>query len=101
MPITHRDLMLATSAGKPFSKPGWIFEPKYDGYWSTREVTDQTCTRCGGCLWVCEEHPLAAWDERCAVDGCDSGCGIPCVCNPEARIPPGFTVLASRDERKH
>ena len=32
MPISHRDLMLATSASKPFSKPGWIFEPKYDGY---------------------------------------------------------------------
>ena len=25
------DLMLAT-AGPPFSRDGWIFEPKYDGY---------------------------------------------------------------------
>jgi bifunctional non-homologous end joining protein LigD len=32
VPISHRDLMLATSASKPFSNPGWIFEPKYDGY---------------------------------------------------------------------
>ena len=32
MPISYRDLMLATSASKPFSNPAWIFEPKYDGY---------------------------------------------------------------------
>lgn len=30
--ITHRDLMLATSTRAPFSRPGWLFEPKYDGY---------------------------------------------------------------------
>ena len=32
MSISHKDLMLATSASKPFSDPRWIFEPKYDGY---------------------------------------------------------------------
>jgi ATP-dependent DNA ligase len=30
--ISFRDLMLATSASKPFDRPGWIFELKYDGY---------------------------------------------------------------------
>src|SRR6185436_11618749 len=29
--ITHQDLMLATVASKPFDRPGWIFELKYDG----------------------------------------------------------------------
>jgi ATP-dependent DNA ligase len=30
--IDHRDLMLATSAAKPFERAGWIFELKYDGF---------------------------------------------------------------------
>jgi len=30
--ITHRHLMLATSAAKPFDGPGWLYELKYDGY---------------------------------------------------------------------
>jgi ATP-dependent DNA ligase len=30
--LSHRDLMLATSAKAPFSKPGWIYELKYDGF---------------------------------------------------------------------
>ena len=30
--ITHRDLMLATAAPAAFSRAGWLFEPKYDGF---------------------------------------------------------------------
>ena len=30
--ITHQDLMLATPAREPFSRPGWLFELKYDGF---------------------------------------------------------------------
>jgi bifunctional non-homologous end joining protein LigD len=30
--ITHRDLMLATPATKPFDRPGWVFELKLDGF---------------------------------------------------------------------
>lgn len=30
--ITHRDLALLESRAEPFSRPGWIFEVKYDGY---------------------------------------------------------------------
>jgi bifunctional non-homologous end joining protein LigD len=30
--ICYRDLMLATPAKEPFSKPGWIFELKQDGF---------------------------------------------------------------------
>ena len=31
-PITHRDLMLATPTREPFTRPGWLFELKYDGF---------------------------------------------------------------------
>src|SRR3954453_3226561 len=30
--LSHRDLMLATSAKAPFSANGWLFELKYDGF---------------------------------------------------------------------
>jgi bifunctional non-homologous end joining protein LigD len=30
--LTHKDLMLATSAKAPFSAKGWLFELKYDGF---------------------------------------------------------------------
>jgi bifunctional non-homologous end joining protein LigD len=30
--VSHLDLMLATSAAKPFDRPGWVFELKYDGF---------------------------------------------------------------------
>ena len=30
--MDHRDLMLASSAAKPFERAGWIFELKYDGF---------------------------------------------------------------------
>jgi bifunctional non-homologous end joining protein LigD len=32
MPISHRDLMLATPASSPFDSPGWLYELRYDGY---------------------------------------------------------------------
>ncbi len=28
----HQDLMLCTSTGKPFTRSGWLFELKYDGF---------------------------------------------------------------------
>ena len=28
----HQDLMLCTATGKPFTRPGWLFELKYDGF---------------------------------------------------------------------
>jgi ATP-dependent DNA ligase len=30
--ITHKDLMLATSADKPFDRARWVWEAKYDGF---------------------------------------------------------------------
>ena len=30
MPISYRDLMLATPAPAPFSRPAWLFELKYE-----------------------------------------------------------------------
>ena len=30
--ITHRDLMIASSTAAPFSRAGWLFEAKYDGF---------------------------------------------------------------------
>jgi len=31
-PITHRDLAQLKLTSRPFSRPGWIFEMKYDGF---------------------------------------------------------------------
>ena len=31
-PITYRDLALMTSAKTPFTRAGWVFEIKYDGF---------------------------------------------------------------------
>ena len=28
----HQDLMLCTATGKPFTRAGWLFELKYDGF---------------------------------------------------------------------
>lgn len=30
--MDHGDLMLAAKAAKPFDRPGWIFQLKYDGF---------------------------------------------------------------------
>ena len=30
--LGHHDLMLCTATGKPFTRPGWLFELKYDGF---------------------------------------------------------------------
>jgi bifunctional non-homologous end joining protein LigD len=36
--ITHRDLARLKSVRKPFSRPGWIFELKYDGFRVLAEI---------------------------------------------------------------
>lgn len=41
MPISYRDLMLATPAPASFSRPGWLFELKYDGFRTARIVTGE------------------------------------------------------------
>ena len=35
------------------------------------------CEVCLGEGWVCEDHPLKAWD---GGDGCCGAPGMPCVC---------------------
>ena len=48
------------------------------------------CDICNGELWTCESHFNESWP--------DCGCpapGVPCVCNPDADLPPGFKVLCS------
>ena len=30
--ITYRDLAMLAPAARPFNRPGWIFELKYDGF---------------------------------------------------------------------
>ncbi len=53
------------------------------------------CEICNGELWVCENHDCISWWH------CDcGGAGTPCVCNPEAKLPPDFKVLASVEEHK-
>jgi hypothetical protein len=67
-----------------------------------RSMTDKLpkltdCPVCGGCLWVCEDHPDEPWEH----DGC-GGAGAACVCNPQrevawgqvyAEVPPGDEPL--------
>jgi len=42
---THRGLVLATSASKPFDRPGWLFELNLDGYrmLAIRHATKRGC----------------------------------------------------------
>lgn len=48
---------------------------------------DDQC-KCGGERWICEEHPELPWPH----DDCP-GPGMPCHCNPNAELNPGFTVI--------
>lgn len=52
-----------------------------------------TCPKCNGVLWLCEKHGKP-W-ESC----CDVGPGVPCECNPEERMPPGFKEHCSVNDR--
>jgi len=53
------------------------------------------CDICNDELWTCENHFNEPWPDC----GCP-GPGVPCVCNPDADLPPGFTVLCSVDSEK-
>ena len=53
----NRDLMLATAAEKPFDRPGWLFELKYDGFrvlaihqGETRRVLSRRGNDLSGCF---------------------------------------------------
>lgn len=48
-----------------------------------------TCPNCNDTLWVCESHPNKE-AHNCIF--CD-GAGKPCECNPDAKFPPGFSVI--------
>ena len=62
-------------------------------------MSTERCPRCHGCRWVCVDHPMAAWDEGCEVDGCGAE-GVACICNPEAEMPPGFQGIASLQDEE-
>jgi hypothetical protein len=49
----------------------------------------QVCQKCKGTLWVCENHSDQVAHE-CNYCG---GAGEPCECNPEAKMPPGTTII--------
>ena len=46
---------------------------------SELDSANPECKICNGEGWVCEDHPQKAWDYG---DGCCSGAGMPCECNP-------------------
>jgi hypothetical protein len=48
----------------------------------------EQCARCHGRGWVCEAHPMYAWDGHCKMQTCYGAVGIPCSCNPNATRPP-------------
>ena len=54
------------------------------------------CLQCMDGLWVCADHPAVPWDEG---QGCGCGAeGAKCPsCNPDARMPPGFTTIATTE----
>jgi hypothetical protein len=56
-------------------------------------MTIGECKICVGERWVCETHR----DKRFSHDGCP-GPGIPCECNPDERMPPGFLAHCERPE---
>jgi ATP-dependent DNA ligase len=70
--ITHRHLCLLSARQRPFSKPGWIFEFKYDGY------------RClglrGGRARLVSRH------------GEDLSAAFPEVVRELAKLPPGSAI---------
>lgn len=53
-------------------------------------MINEWCVICGGEGWVCERHPHRPWPE-----GCDCSAGMPCECNPEGQLPPGFRIIES------
>jgi len=64
--ISHNDLMLATSAGRPFDRPGWIFELKYDGFRvlsGHQDDTTRLLTRRGNDLADCFPEIVACLRE--------------------------------------
>jgi len=58
-----------------------------------------TCTICRGTKWVCVDHPTTPWgfEPWCCPCGAE---GAPCVCNPDARMPPGVETVASVEPGK-
>lgn len=50
--------------------------------------------RCNGTGWVCENHPAHEWG-KCPL--CE-GAGSPCICNPNADMPPGTKIIAQVGE---
>jgi hypothetical protein len=64
------------------------------------------CPICGGCRWVCENHPNRPWAGASnRSDACDCGAGDPCpVCNPvkgkgeRPALPPDFVPDIDRDK---
>ena len=55
--------------------------------WCQRvDLQHMNCHTCKGQLWVCESHPVQSWPH------CE-GAGMPCTCNPDAMMPPGFKAV--------
>ena len=76
--------ILLTPRREPFNDPGWLFEPKYDGYRGLLYVTRQGCwfrSKRGNvlkrfeelCYWVREELPV----KEAILDGEVVGVGRP------------------------
>jgi hypothetical protein len=59
-------------------------------------MIDPNCPVCFGLGWVCENHPMRAWDEKL---GCQCGAGMPCECQRETGLeqPDVSRVLETDD----
>jgi hypothetical protein len=54
------------------------------------------CERCDGTGWVCESHINKPWEDSGSDKSCNcGGAGRNCDCNPDAKFPPTYRVIAS------
>jgi hypothetical protein len=80
----------------PEARNLWPFELELLRQDLRDSVADPTCPHCVGERWMCEEHPERRFGH--IIDGkpCP-GPGIPCKCNPDQLMPPGFKAHCSVD----
>jgi len=57
-------------------------------------IMDPDCNNCYGEGWVCESHTHMAWLDG---KGCCGEPAVPCSCNVDQELPPGFRVLCQNE----
>lgn len=63
------------------------------------EETDMKCF-CNGTGWVCADHPNQEWNVCTECKPVGAAEGAPCICNPDASMPPGTVIIRDIDRGK-